>query len=262
MVVPFCIQLAWDGSAFYGWQKQPHQRTVQGALERALQEIAGCAIRIDGCGRTDRGVHASVFVASGQWPDTPPVAILPRLRKLLPPDVHVYDVCNLKTPLHARHDATARRYCLLLAHEPLLPWEQSFRTPLARSVQDEIFARQATEYLGKHFFDVFAVEDSGESTILSVRVGRFTRGLVFEVTGNRFLRRQVRAMAGMLVAVASGTLAQDSIRRALDSRVRPHGWQSLSAAGLALDGIRYDQWVLPPDGRGWYNQVGEIEWLT
>ena len=254
--------MAWDGSAFSGWQKQVHQRTIQGELERALSGICGYPIRVQGCGRTDKGVHAAIYLATGHWERDTPKGVLARLRQLLPAEIGILAVDDLSTPLQARHDASARRYTMLLVGN-LLPWERPYRTILPAAVDRDLFAALAQRFLGRQCYDGLVKDDQGHSTVERIKVGSWSRGLVLQIDANRFLRQQVRGMAGILAAVAARQLPEQALIETLATGSRANSWIALSGNGLALDGIRYGQvWELPPPGASWYNQVGEIIWWS
>src|ERR1044071_8615692 len=105
------LVLHYDGAGFSGWQRQPQQRTVQGAVEHALERLCSSRIAALGAGRTDAGVHARGQAGGGRvpdrWtPDTPRRA----LNAVLPPDVWVERAAEMRPEFHPRYSATSRRY--------------------------------------------------------------------------------------------------------------------------------------------------------
>ena len=114
------LTVAYDGTAFHGWQRQPGVRTVQGALEGALARVLGVeAIAVPGAGRTDAGVHARGQVASFACESSLPArAFPPLLGRELPPDVRVLHAEDAAPGFHARHSARARRYAYRLLAVP------------------------------------------------------------------------------------------------------------------------------------------------
>src|SRR5258705_8599449 len=106
------LLVAYDGTAFHGWQTQPGQRTVQGVIEEALENVLdGERPRITGAGRTDAGVHARGQVASLRCDSPLPArAFAPLLNRRLPPDVRIRRAAEAAPDFHARHSARARAY--------------------------------------------------------------------------------------------------------------------------------------------------------
>ena len=125
------LVVAYDGTAFHGWQVQPGARTVQGVLEEGLSELLGSAIRVNGAGRTDAGVHARGQVASFACEGRLPArALPPRLACLLPADVRVLAAADAPPGFHARHSAVARRYSYALLDADDLLWSRfAWRPP-------------------------------------------------------------------------------------------------------------------------------------
>ena len=102
----FRLTLEYDGSGFQGWQLQPDARSVQGALEEAVQKLTQAEVRVIGAGRTDAGVHARGQVAHLEVPTSlRPVEFRRALNALLPGDVAVLDLREVPPGFHARHDA-------------------------------------------------------------------------------------------------------------------------------------------------------------
>jgi tRNA pseudouridine38-40 synthase len=99
----YFIELSFDGSAYHGWQIQPHSPSVQEVLQRALSTLLGAEVAVTGAGRTDTGVHAHTMVAHFDWQeplDAPQLAY--RLDRILPRDIAVRGVRAVAEPLHAR----------------------------------------------------------------------------------------------------------------------------------------------------------------
>lgn len=107
----YFIDLAYDGTAYHGWQVQPNGVSVQECLERALSTLLRREVGVVGAGRTDAGVHASLMVAHFDA-DGPldEVFMTDKLNRLLPPDISVYRLRAVKPEAHARFDATSRMY--------------------------------------------------------------------------------------------------------------------------------------------------------
>ena len=205
--------LHYDGGRFAGWQRQPAQRTVQGAIEDALHRLCGERIPVLGAGRTDAGVHARGQAAGIRLPDRWTAGTIRRaLNALLPDDVWVAAAHDMRADFHARFSATARRYRYYIgtddgAHSPFRrPYEWAFTRPLERGALDTA----ACAVLGSHIFRAFAVRGTAperDDHRCDVRLAEWrdcTGGLVFEIEANRFLHHMVRFLIATMIDIASG----------------------------------------------------------
>ncbi len=106
----YCLQLAYDGTRYHGWQVQPNANTVQAELNNALSLLLGQQVETLGCGRTDTGVHAKQFFAHFDIDRPAPENLVYKLNRLLPHDIAVYNCRLVADDFHARFDATRRKY--------------------------------------------------------------------------------------------------------------------------------------------------------
>lgn len=207
------LVLHYDGSGFAGWQRQPRQRTVQGALEDALARLCGERVAVLGAGRTDAGVHARGQAAGVRLPErwTAP-AVRRALNALLPDDVWVAAAHEMRTDFHARYSAIARHYSYYIgtddgAHSPFRrPYEWAFTRPIERRALDAA----ARALIGSHVFRAFAVRNTAPSTddhrctVHAASWNERPGGLVFDVEANRFLHHMVRFLVATMMDIASG----------------------------------------------------------
>lgn len=241
------VRLAYDGSRFFGWQRQAGFRSVQAAVEEALEALVGETVTVHGAGRTDTGVHALGQVAHFHVESRIPDERLPlALNAHLPEGVVVRDLETCPDAFHAQRDARSKRYGYLVR-------TTRFRPPFGRDfchwVPDPLDVpamRAAAEHLrGEHDFSALA--NAGSPRRSNVRVLRSVRlvarrqALALFVEGNGFLYNMVRTIAGTLIEVGRGKLAPDAIPRILAARDRTLAGPTAPAAGLYLLAVRYDE---------------------
>lgn len=208
------LTLHYDGSAFHGWQYQPRQATVQGAIEAVIERITGQRRPVLGSGRTDAGVHATGQVATVGVPER---WTAPELRKalnaLLPPEIWVEEARRVPRAFHPRYDAVARsyRYRVGVADAANSPFHRPFCWALAEPLDPDLLAASAELLPGRHSFRSFAkagqpergemcdVERAGWSPW---RGDEGELGHEFTITANRYLHHMVRYLVGTMVAVA------------------------------------------------------------
>jgi tRNA pseudouridine38-40 synthase len=241
------IDLAYDGTEFYGWQVQPGRRTVQGELERALSRLhGGSPVRVRGAGRTDAGVHARGQVADARIGDRFAELELHRaLLSLLPGDLRVQRVARVDDAFHARRAAIAKTYAYYLDRsrcgDPFVArYALHHPHPFDEAAVDAALAHLP----GHRDFSGFA----GSACEVTDRVRHLTEArrevvrpgierLVFTADG--FLNHMVRNFVGTLLDVARGRSAPDRIRTILESGDRSLGGITAPAHGLALERVVY-----------------------
>jgi tRNA pseudouridine38-40 synthase len=245
------LVMHYDGAAFAGWQRQPHERTVQGVLEDALARLCGEPTRVLGAGRTDAGVHARGQAAGIRVPERWDAMRLRRaLNALLPDDVWIAAAFEMRPDFHARYSAVARRYSYYVgtedaAHSPFRRrWEWAYVRPLRRDALDAA----ARELVGDHCFRAFAVQgtappDDAHRCIVAEAVWREREGgLVFEIEANRFLHHMVRFLVGTMLDIASGRREPEIVTRLLAASDNSDVSPPAPPHALFLDRVVY-----PPD---------------
>lgn len=241
------VQLAYDGSRFYGWQRQEGFESVQEALEDSLAALVGERVTVLGAGRTDTGVHALRQVASFHV-DTRlgDERLLFALNAHLPRGVVVRALETCRDDFHAQYDARGKRY-LYLVHTT------RFRPPFAREhghwvpqrLDTEAMRRAAAHLVGEHDFTSFANAGSPRRSNVR-RIGAFhvvprRERVALVVQGNGFLYNMVRTLAGTLIEVGLGKLAPEAMGEILAARDRERAGPTAPAGGLVLVAVRYDE---------------------
>lgn len=252
----YFLTLAYKGTHFLGWQKQPDGRTVQGVLEGALSTIMRREVAVVGAGRTDTGVHASHYVCHLDLPLDPDGAteLIFRANRLLPRDLRLYEIREVSPYAHARFDALSRRYGYHVTSRPS-PFDEETVTVVPYSPMDyDAMNVAARALLGTHDFTTFSKGKSDVKThICTVTEAEWTRegsySWVFHYTANRFLRNMVRATVGTLFDVGRGKMTVSDFVRRKEACDRSLASGSAPAEGLFLEGITYPPTVeITPSG--------------
>jgi len=254
------IDLAYDGTDFRGWARQPTLRTVQGTLEAAIARILGGDPRLVVAGRTDAGVHASAQVAhldlteaqenrlrAGRNPD--PTALAARLNGVLGayPDVAVHRVQVAPEGFDARFSAVWRRYSYRLAdrttgYDPL---DRARTTYVNAHLDVEAMDAAARGLRGLHDFAAYCKpreEATTIRTLLEYDWHRDERGvLVANVKADAFCHSMVRALVGGCVAVGEGRLTPAHLAEIRDQLQRVNEVKVLAARGLTLTEVGYPE---------------------
>jgi|SRR5919109_598649 tRNA pseudouridine38-40 synthase len=237
--------VAYDGTEFSGYQTQPSRRTVQGALESALAELAGRPISTRAAGRTDAGVHALGQVVSAELPETlHPDTVLRAVPALLPKDVAVVDVQPAAAGFDARRSAVSRTYMYLLwCAESQHPLYRKYAVWPRTGVDATKLSRALQSLVGTHDFSSFGrvrEDQTPTRNILeanAVADGPFVR---VRIVGESFLHQMVRSIVGTALEIATGRKPVSWMAEVLDARNRAAAGPVAPPHGLTLVDVAYD----------------------
>ena len=233
--------MAYDGTAYAGFQVQPNAPTVQGEIERVLAEICGGPVRITGAGRTDAGVHATGQVIDFRTASALDGSTLERgVNALLPEDIAVSGLEPAGDAFHARFSAAGRTYEYRIRNAPTRDPLERRREQWLPVTLDRAAMREASARLvGRHDFAAFAAGVSGERTVRRAAWSAEGEILRFEIEANAFLRGMVRGIVGTLLWVGRGKTGVDRFEEILRSGDRSIAGPSAPASGLCLINVIY-----------------------
>lgn len=242
----YFICLAYDGTAYHGWQIQPNGISVQECLMKALSTFLRRDVEVVGAGRTDAGVHASFMVAHfdhEEMLDT--VSVAEKLNRLLPPDISVYRVCLVKADAHARFDATARTYKYYVTTVKH-PFNRQYRWRIHSKLDYERMNEAAKVLLEYNDFTSFSkLHTDVKTNICHVTHAEWTQEeesvWVFTIRADRFLRNMVRAIVGTLIEVGRGKLSVEGFRQIIEQKDRCKAGTSAPGEALFLVNVEYPQ---------------------
>ena len=240
----YFLTLAYNGTSFHGWQRQPNATSVQQALEEALTTLLRKPIAITGAGRTDTGVHAKEMMAhfEGDLSLEEEENLPYLLNRFLQEEIVIYRLDKVKADAHARFDATARTYEYHLGFQKN-PFKQQLYYYFHQPVSVEKMNEAAKILLEYEDFEAFAKTHSDVKTFLC-NVTRAdwestAEGAIFTITANRFLRNMVRAIVGTLLEIGTGKIEVVDMHKIIQSKNRGEAGFSVPAAGLYLTEIQY-----------------------
>lgn len=216
----FKLTLEYDGTQYSGWQIQADAKSIQGALLKAAATLfSDQPVDIQGCGRTDSGVHALHYVAHlAVATDLSPLAITHGLNDALPKDIVILSVERAAAEFHARHSCVARGYLYRISQR-----KSAFEKKYIWWVRDRLnvgaMQRAAQLMVGMHDFAAFAekqeLKKSTRVLVHDVALHQEGDFILVRVVGSHFLWKMVRRMVGILVEVGRGTLTDNDVRQML-----------------------------------------------
>ena len=240
----YFIYLEFDGSAYSGWQIQPHSPSVQQTLEEALALFLRRNVSVTGAGRTDAGVHASQMVAHFDLDEPQDCAWMQnKMNGILPPDIAVHSIVPVKPDAHARFDATSRTYKYYVTLNKSA-FHRNYSWFLPNEPDFELMNRAAELLMETVDFTSFSkLHTDTKTNDCHVTEAQWTPlddgRWVFTITADRFLRNMVRAIVGTLMEVGRHKLTIDGFKQIIESKDRCSAGDSAPAQGLFLHKIVY-----------------------
>ena len=240
------IKLAYDGTNFSGWAKQPERRTVQEEFEKAFATIVRHQCESIVAGRTDAGVHATAQIIHVDVPENTDLADLAyRLNRLLDTDLRVLEIEVAPEGFHARFSALRRhyQYQIVDANKAINPLDRYDRASWYRPLDLARLNEASALLLGEHDFAAFCKYREGATTIRTLETFQWERKedglLVAQVVADAFCYSMVRNLVGSAVCVAEGRFEPSWIAEMLANRERISDSMVFPAEGLTLVQVDY-----------------------
>ncbi|MBQ2451114.1 MAG: tRNA pseudouridine(38-40) synthase TruA [Lachnospiraceae bacterium] len=247
------LTVAYDGSAYHGWQLQPNVVTVESVLNEKLSELFGEEIRVIGASRTDTGVHAlgniAVFDTNARMPAE---KVSYALNQRLPEDIRIQKSVEVPVDFHPRHQNSRKTYeYKILNREFPQPIQRLYAHFTYVPLDVERMQKAANYFVGEHdyksFCSVNTVAETTVRTIYSLTVEKQDEMITIRVTGSGFLYNMVRIIAGTLMEVGRRNIEPESIPDILRALDRTKAGPTAPACGLTLVKYQYDDNILPEE---------------
>jgi tRNA pseudouridine38-40 synthase len=242
----YTLQLSYNGTRYFGWQRQPNEISVQEVIEKALSTVLREEIAVVGAGRTDTGVHASFFVmhfdVSNEIQE--PEKLVYHLNRFLPEDIAIQKIRKVDDNFHARFSAISRTYKYYISTEKNpFQTETSFQYTGVLDVEKMNDAAQLLfEFRDFTSFSKLHTDvKTNNCKIVQAEWTKENRQLVFTIKADRFLRNMVRAIVGTLLEVGKGKLTVYDFRKIIELKNRGIAGTSVPAQGLFLADIEYPE---------------------
>ena len=245
------IDIAYDGTAFFGWATQPDRRTIQDHVEEAIARISRSNVESVVAGRTDAGVHATgqvihVDLADGLFADgLSYVDLRYKLNRILDEDVRIMEISDAPEGFHARFSALRRIYTykILDNNDVIPPLSRYDVAPWYRPLDAELMNKASSLVLGHHDFAAFCKFKEGGTTIRTLEKYQWHRDetglLVAEVVADAFCYSMVRNLVGAVVCVADGRKDPSWMAELLANKERVSDSLVFPARGLSLSRVEY-----------------------
>lgn len=264
------LRLAYDGTAYVGWQVQPNGPSVQSCLETAIEKLTGTATRVTAAGRTDSGVHAVGQVANFTTnSDIPCSNILSGLQHFLPADIVVVEADEVGEEFHSNYAALGKWYRYVIHNaRPRHPFLDRYAWQYEADLDIQAMREAARRLIGTHDFRAFETQHPNRATSVRTirqldvaRHGQFSTWSLWpvrdedpagdgpfvwiDIAADGFLYNMVRAITGTLVQVGRGRMTADELTDVLTTGTRDDAGETAPACGLYLMQVEYDEAVTP-----------------
>ena len=246
----YVLKIAYDGTAYAGWQRQKNAISVQEVLENAILTALGEDVRVTASGRTDAGVHAAGQIChfDSDKITVPPNRLPDCLNRFLPADVRLMDGWGADENFDSNRSAKRKTYCYsLYVSGREMPLKERYAVRVENAPSLSVLQETAKLFEGEHDFKAFCASGSSVKTtvrtVYEVRVEESQtfggRDLRIYVTGNGFLYNMVRTMTGELLELASGRRTKESLLQAFETGDRNLLGKTMPAKGLCLHKVEY-----------------------
>jgi len=240
------ITIEYDGTNYYGWQKQPQGPTIEPEIEKTLKNMTGEDISLSGSGRTDSGVHAFAQVANFKTnSNIKSIEFQMGLNSSLPKDITILNAKEVDPDFHAQFSAKSKTYIYTILNSPhpsALLRKRAWFVPLELNIN---YMKEAAEYLiGEHDFKAFAQSGIEVKTtvrnILNVSLEQKENNIIlFSIEATGFLKRMVRLIIGTLVQVGKGKITPLDFAQILNSGEKTKFVYAAPPQGLYLKEVKY-----------------------
>ncbi|MCQ2420516.1 MAG: tRNA pseudouridine(38-40) synthase TruA [Clostridia bacterium] len=241
----FRFTISYDGTRYFGWERQPGKDTIQGKLEAVLSRMTDTEVNVIGAGRTDAGVHAKAMTANAYMDtDMEPEAIRDYMNHYLPEDICVSEVKEAADRFHARYRAVGKLYtytCYVGNTKPV--FNRKYVTTLD-FLPDVAKMQQAAQYLvGEHDFRSFCANPQMKKTTVrivdSIEITRRKEYIYFDFHGTGFLQNMVRILVGTLLEVGAGKIPPEQVKEIMEAKNRVLAGPTAPPQGLCLQKVDY-----------------------
>ncbi|MFC1467329.1 tRNA pseudouridine(38-40) synthase TruA [Verrucomicrobiota bacterium] len=243
------MTVSYRGAAYSGWQSQPGGNAVQDVIEHALRGLhQDRSIRLNGCSRTDRGVHALGQVASyyaAPSPFVPDDQLMEAINRKLPADIRIKELKPVKAGFRPRREAKGKTYTYVINTATPNPFLADLATNCLECRQMDAIRRALKTLEGTHDFSAFTVEaerpDDCRRAIHLAQLDRFDHYVCLSFAGSSFLYRMVRRLVGALLEIGRGNRPPEWIGELLAGSADPEEIKTAPPQGLYLMQVYYEQ---------------------
>lgn len=240
----YLVTISYDGTEYYGFQKQSAKRTIQGVIEETLSKILNENIKISASGRTDAGVHANGQTFHFETEKTMDLGKLRySMNRLLPKDIHIINIDSVEETFHARMSAVAKKYIYQINLGEQDPFLSRYAYHLGQELDQEAMEKAANAWIGTHCFQNLTTKEIDDKsfirTVYAIRFEKKGNLLRIIFIGNGFMRYMIRMMVGVFIAIGLHKESIEFAQQMISTESRQTTRYKAPANGLFLERVYY-----------------------
>ena len=239
----YLVNIKYDGHAFYGFQIQNKERTIEGDLTNALSKILNEDAKIVGCSRTDRGVHANDFCFHFEtYKELDVNKLRKSLNDLTEDDIYIRSVKVVSEEFHARYSVKCKEYKYIINTGEYEPTMRNYSLQYCKPIDLELITKASKILEGEHDFKSFTSDNEKENTVRTInyiRIEKVNSDVYIYVNASGFLKYMVRNIVGLLLEINEGKKQMEDIKKILESKDRTKLGMCASPEGLYLNKVEY-----------------------
>ncbi|MBQ2799742.1 MAG: tRNA pseudouridine(38-40) synthase TruA [Ruminiclostridium sp.] len=241
------VKMSYNGARYHGYQIQNNAESIQQTVENAIKTLIGEAITINGCSRTDTGVHAKAFVFNFKTENNIPCSgFIKGMNALLPADIAILSCEEVDDNFHARFDSKGKEYLYRInGAEVRDVFAENLAMHYPYKLDYEKMRSAAKLLCGTHDFAAFCKAEAKEHltttvrTVYSVDIIENNGYTEIYVSGDGFLHNMVRIIVGTLIYISEGKRTEQDIKNALETGDRELAGKTVAPCGLYLNKVFY-----------------------
>ncbi|QPJ86138.1 tRNA pseudouridine(38-40) synthase TruA [Sarcina sp. JB2] len=239
------LTIEYDGTRYYGWQRQPIGNTIQQELEKAISKVIKEYVEVIGSSRTDSGVHAKGYVANFKTNvKMPAEKFRDAINCKLPRDIVIIKSEEVDLDFHARYSSKGKTYCYtILNREYPCAIDKDYVYYYRWKLNVEEMKKACKYFLGTHDFKAFQTPGGSVKTsirtISDLHIETNVNNIKIYISADGFLYNMVRIIVGTLILVGSNKIKEDFVKNIIESGVRQNAGKCAPANGLCLEKVFY-----------------------
>lgn len=240
----YLIKFSYDGTCFDGYQRQPHHKTIQGEIEKALTSLEGKKCEISSSGRTDKGVHAiNQYAHFDLTKDVKLYNLKKYLNNKLNGEIHIKEVIAVTESFHARYDVKSKTYEYYINIGEYNPIKRNYEYQYNKPLNIRKMKKATKCLIGEHDFRSFCKDEKLKENcirkIYDIKITKKENIIIITFKGNGFLRKMIRNIIGILIEIGKGNKEISYMNEILNKNKRLGNMKSVPSCGLYLKDVSY-----------------------
>lgn len=239
----YLLNLTYDGSEFFGSQKQKDKKTILGELEKCISKIFNEEIKVVGCSRTDRGVHALDYYAHFDSDKEKDNGILKySINKMIDESIFIKSVSKVSNEFHSRFSVKEKEYVYQIYTGEYNPILRNYYLEYNKSINIKLIKKACKELCGVHDYKAFTSDSEEQNTIRCIKYIKIKEEKEFiyiYIASSGFLKYMVRNIVGLLLSISENKKDISIIEKLYNDKDRRDNAKMIKASGLYLNKVSY-----------------------